>query len=83
MSPGRVFSTAEAAARWHVSACAVCRVRALAGFLAPDHFFTITRQPKLWASWIAGGERRVDIVELLAICRAAGADPHEIIRKMK
>ena len=39
-------------------------------------------QPQPFVSKYERQDRRVDVVELLAICRAVCADPHEIIRKL-
>jgi transcriptional regulator with XRE-family HTH domain len=37
-------------------------------------------RPQSYVAKYEGGERRLDIVELLAVCRALGADPVRIVR---
>ena len=39
-------------------------------------------QPQPFVSKYERGDRRIDLVEFLAIARAICADPHEIIRKL-
>jgi transcriptional regulator with XRE-family HTH domain len=39
--------------------------------------------PQPFVSKYERGERRIDLVEFLAIIRSTGADPHEIIRQME
>ena len=40
-------------------------------------------QPQPFVSKYERGDRRLDVVDYLAIIRAIGADPHEIIRQME
>jgi transcriptional regulator with XRE-family HTH domain len=35
--------------------------------------------PHTWVSKVESGERRLDLIECLRICRATGADPQEVL----
>nr|WP_134678046.1 helix-turn-helix transcriptional regulator [Pseudomonas khazarica] len=37
-------------------------------------------RPQSFVSKYERGERRLDVVELLQVCRAIGADPHRIVQ---
>ena len=39
-------------------------------------------RPQSFVAKFEGGERRIDVVEFVAICRAISADPVEIVRKL-
>ena len=41
------------------------------------------RKPQSFIAKYEGGERRIDVVEFLAITRAIGADPVKILRALK
>jgi transcriptional regulator with XRE-family HTH domain len=40
-------------------------------------------KPQSFVAKYEGGERRVDVVEFLTICRTIGADPAKILRALK
>jgi transcriptional regulator with XRE-family HTH domain len=40
-------------------------------------------RPQSFVSKFERGERRIDVVEFLAISRAIGADPHALIRQIE
>jgi DNA-binding XRE family transcriptional regulator len=40
-------------------------------------------RPQSFVSKIENGERRVDVVEFLVLCRAVGADPYVLLRKVE
>jgi transcriptional regulator with XRE-family HTH domain len=40
-------------------------------------------RPQSYVSKFERGERRLDVIEFLALSRVLGADPHEIIRKLE
>lgn len=40
------------------------------------------RKPQSFIAKYEGGERRVDVIEFIAICRAIGADPVKLIRTL-
>lgn len=39
-------------------------------------------RPQSFVSKFESGERRLDVVEFLAVCRALSADPYKIMRKV-
>lgn len=41
------------------------------------------RKPQSFVAKFEGGERRIDVVEFLAITRAIGADPVRILRSLQ
>ena len=40
-------------------------------------------RPQSFVAKYEGGERRLDIIELLQVCSALGVDPHEIISQIQ
>jgi transcriptional regulator with XRE-family HTH domain len=40
------------------------------------------RKPQSFVAKYEGGERRVDVVEFVTICRAIGADPAKLIKAL-
>lgn len=39
-------------------------------------------RPQSFVSKYEQGERRLDVVEFVAVCHALGADPHAVLRKI-
>ena len=39
-------------------------------------------KPQSYVSKYENGERRLDVIEFLAVCRALESDPHALIRKL-
>lgn len=44
---------------------------------------TRLRRPQSFVAKYEGGERRLDVVELLDVCAALGVDPHKLIDDMQ
>ena len=40
------------------------------------------KKPQSFVAKYEGGERRIDVVEFIAICRAISADPIKLLRKL-
>jgi len=40
-------------------------------------------KPQSFVSKYERGERRLDVIEFLEVCRLLGTDPHEMIRKLE
>lgn len=50
--------------------------------LTQQQLATKLRRPQSFVSKIENGERRLDVVEFLTICRHISADPHAIIEQI-
>ncbi|WP_246197439.1 helix-turn-helix domain-containing protein [Pseudoxanthomonas sacheonensis] len=40
-------------------------------------------RPQSFVSKTENGERRIDVVEFLELCRLVGADPHNVLRRIE
>lgn len=50
--------------------------------LTQQQLATNLRRPQSFVSKIENGERRLDVVEFLTICRHVSADPHQLIEQL-
>lgn len=44
---------------------------------------TLLGRPQSFVSKTENGERRLDVIEFMALCRGLGADPYEMLRRLE
>lgn len=75
--PGKSLRSAE-----HRAFCALLRgARRKAGLTQEEAAHNLGK-PQSYVAKYEGGERRLDVVEFLAVCNAISADPLRIIRSL-
>lgn len=62
--------------------CLLVSARESAG-LTQAEVATQMNRPQSFVAKYEGGERRLDVVELIEVCAALGVDPHSIVTKLQ
>lgn len=79
-APGKLSKSVHSAAQ--AAFCtAMIAARKKAG-LTQRELAAKLRKPQSFIAKYEGGERRVDVIEFIAICRAIGANPVKLIRSL-
>lgn len=67
----------------HVAFCELMIKARKAAGLTQDDLAKRLKRPQSFVAKYEGGERRIDVVEFLAVTQAIGADPVRILRVLK